>query len=114
VKLISPATSLIRVAAAREFTAGRLGVDDPRGLPKCPHVGPGGAWKARPAPDLGLLAKQWSGCWSGAAAAVTVVVVRGVPWWGVVVVSCLPARAGPRPGPVPGLNRSGARPAVDA
>ena len=36
-------------------------------------------------------------------------------WPLAVVVSCRrAARAGPRPGPVPGLNRSGARPAVDA
>ena len=36
-------------------------------------------------------------------------------WPLAVVVSCRrAARAGPGPGPVPGLNRSGARPAVDA
>lgn len=50
------------------------------------------AGPARPGPDRtwGLLAKQRSGCWSCAAPAVTVVVVRGVPWWGVVSSAAAP------------------------
>jgi hypothetical protein len=38
-----------------------------------------------------LPAKRRSGCWSCAAPAVTVVVVRGVPWWGVVSSAAAPA-----------------------
>src|ERR1039458_8667067 len=50
------------------------------------------AGPARPGPDRtwGLLAKQRSGCWSCAAPAVTVVFVRGVPWWGVVSSAAAP------------------------
>ncbi len=46
---------------------------------------------AGPARTWGLLAKQRSGCWSCAAPMTTVVVVRGVPWWGVVSSAAAPA-----------------------
>jgi hypothetical protein len=45
---------------------------------------------AGPARTWRLLAKQLSGCWSCAAPAVTVVVVRGVPWWGVLSSAAAP------------------------
>lgn len=61
----------------------------PRGAGREEHGRPG---PDRPGPDRtwGLLAKQRSGCWSCAAPAVTVVVVRGVPWWGVVSSAAAP------------------------
>ena len=37
-----------------------------------------------------MLRKQPSGCWSGATPTVTVVVVRGVPWWGVISSAAAP------------------------
>jgi Protein of unknown function (DUF998) len=37
-----------------------------------------------------LSARHRSGCWSCAVSAVTVVVVRGVPWWGVVSSAAAP------------------------
>jgi hypothetical protein len=43
-----------------------------------------------PGRDLGLLRKQPSGCWSGATPTITVVVVRGVPWWGVISSAAAP------------------------
>ena len=56
----------------------------PRGAGREEHGRPG------PARPWGLLAKQRSGCWSCAAPAVTVVVVRGVPWWGVLSSAAAP------------------------
>lgn len=59
------------------------------GMP--PHLsGVGGpptrrVWQAR-----ALSAKHRSGCWSCAVPAVTVVVVRAVPWWGVVSSAAAP------------------------
>jgi Protein of unknown function (DUF998) len=44
----------------------------------------------RPSRDLGLLRKQPSGYWSGATPTITVVVVRGVPWWGVTSSAAAP------------------------
>jgi Protein of unknown function (DUF998) len=40
--------------------------------------------------DLGRAGEAAAGCWSGAAAAVTVVIVRSVPWWGVVSSAAAP------------------------
>src|ERR1022692_2098425 len=59
----------------------------PRGAGREEHGRPG---PARTGPDLGLAGEAASGCWSCAAPAVTVVVVRGVPWWGVVSSAAAP------------------------
>src|ERR1039458_5037542 len=64
----------------------------PAGRCRAVPAGRSMAGPARPGPDRtwGLLAKQRSGRWSCAAPAVTVVVVRGVPWWGVVSSAAAP------------------------
>jgi hypothetical protein len=63
-----------------------------------PQLGqPAGAARSRPggvrqgaAETWGLLTKQRSGYWSGATPTTTVVVVRGVPWWGLVSSAAAP------------------------
>src|SRR5258708_18545852 len=66
--------------------------------PGCTSAWPAGRRRAEPAGrstagrgrDLGLLTKQPSGYWSAATPTTTVVVVRGVPWWGVVSSAAAP------------------------
>src|SRR5258708_16128160 len=82
----------------RSWGGGRMGRGRLRMVRGAPQLGqPAGAARSRPGgvrqgagEAWGLLTKQPSGYWSAATPTTTVVVVRGVPWWGVVSSAAAP------------------------